>query len=162
MGGHLFQLRPVCRHRVRLEHLLRPRHAILETAVQIIAEGLRPVLGLEQARSMAHATFGLINSTPHSALLPDHAMGELLHRMALHGKVANMGDKVEFMKGVGKGGQPKAYDARIVKKLRTFQKGPGRDGSKRKSEGGAGAAAQFKEEIRHSPPPSPLRRQGPR
>ena len=32
---------------------------------------------------MAHATFGLLNSTPHSALLPDHAMGELLHRMAL-------------------------------------------------------------------------------
>ncbi len=32
---------------------------------------------------MAHATFGLINSTPHSALLPDPAMGALLHQMAL-------------------------------------------------------------------------------
>lgn len=46
-------------------------------------QAVHPGLGLEQARSMAHAAFGLINSTPHSALLPDPAMGELLHRMAL-------------------------------------------------------------------------------
>ena len=46
-------------------------------------QSVHPGLGLEQARSMAHATFGLINSTPHSALLPDPAMGDLLHRMAL-------------------------------------------------------------------------------
>jgi hypothetical protein len=32
---------------------------------------------------MAHAAFGLINSTPHSALLPDVQMRELLSRMAL-------------------------------------------------------------------------------
>ena len=42
-----------------------------------------PGLDLPTARSMAHAAFGLINSTPHSALLPDGAMRELLTRMAL-------------------------------------------------------------------------------
>jgi AcrR family transcriptional regulator len=41
-------------------------------------EGLR----LDSARAMAHAAFGLINSTPHSALLPDARMRELLSRMA--------------------------------------------------------------------------------
>ncbi|WP_028643671.1 SACE_7040 family transcriptional regulator [Nocardioides sp. URHA0020] len=40
-------------------------------------------LELATARSMAHAAFGLINSTPHSALLPDAAMRDLLTRMAL-------------------------------------------------------------------------------
>jgi len=40
-------------------------------------------LGLDQARAMAHATFGLINSTPHSGLIPDDQMRPLLHRMAL-------------------------------------------------------------------------------
>ena len=32
---------------------------------------------------MAHATFGLINSTPHSSLLPPADMHELLSAMAL-------------------------------------------------------------------------------
>ena len=36
----------------------------------------------DSARAMAHAAFGLINSTPHSALLPDARMRELLTRMA--------------------------------------------------------------------------------
>jgi AcrR family transcriptional regulator len=40
-------------------------------------------LDLPTARAMAHAAFGLINSTPHSALLPDAGMRELLSRMAL-------------------------------------------------------------------------------
>ena len=44
---------------------------------------LDPDLGLDPARAMAHATFGLINSTPHSGLLPDVSMHDLLHRMAL-------------------------------------------------------------------------------
>jgi AcrR family transcriptional regulator len=44
---------------------------------------LDPSLELATARSMAHAAFGLINSTPHSALLPDDAMRGLLTRMAL-------------------------------------------------------------------------------
>jgi AcrR family transcriptional regulator len=40
-------------------------------------------LELATARAMAHVAFGLINSTPHSGLLPDDAMRELLSRMAL-------------------------------------------------------------------------------
>ncbi len=40
-------------------------------------------LTVGEARSMAHATFGLINSTPHSSLLPPAAMRDLLGRMAL-------------------------------------------------------------------------------
>lgn len=43
---------------------------------------LDPALDLPTARSMAHAAFGLINSTPHSGLLPDARMRELLTRMA--------------------------------------------------------------------------------
>lgn len=37
----------------------------------------------DRARAMAHAVFGLINSTPHSGLLPDEQMRELLSTMAL-------------------------------------------------------------------------------
>ena len=44
---------------------------------------LHPRLELATARAMAHAAFGLINSTPHSSLLPDATMRELLTRMAL-------------------------------------------------------------------------------
>ena len=36
-----------------------------------------------RARSAAHATFGLINSTPHSARLGRGEMADLLQRMAL-------------------------------------------------------------------------------
>jgi hypothetical protein len=32
---------------------------------------------------MAHAAFGLINSTPHSGLIPDEAMRGVLHKMAM-------------------------------------------------------------------------------
>lgn len=42
-----------------------------------------PMLDQPTARSMAHAAFGLINSTPHSGLLPDTRMRGLLSRMAL-------------------------------------------------------------------------------
>lgn len=44
---------------------------------------LDPGLDLPTARAMAHAAFGLINSTPHSGLLPDEQMREVLTRMAL-------------------------------------------------------------------------------
>ena len=37
-----------------------------------------------RARAMAHATFGLLNSTPHSAMLPEPEMRALLTRMASH------------------------------------------------------------------------------
>jgi hypothetical protein len=40
-------------------------------------------LGLDRARAMAHAAFGLINSTPHSGLLPDRQMADLLRDMTL-------------------------------------------------------------------------------
>lgn len=40
-------------------------------------------LALTPARAMAHAVFGLINSTPHSGRLPDAAMRALLRDMAL-------------------------------------------------------------------------------
>ncbi len=42
-----------------------------------------PALDLPTARAMAHAAFGLINSTPHSGLLPDTQMRGVLTRMAL-------------------------------------------------------------------------------
>ena len=42
-----------------------------------------PHLGLDHARAMAHAAFGLINSTPHSSRLPVAAMRDLLAQMAL-------------------------------------------------------------------------------
>jgi AcrR family transcriptional regulator len=41
-----------------------------------------PGLSLDRARAMAHVAFGLINSTPHSGLLPDEAMHGLLVQMA--------------------------------------------------------------------------------
>ncbi|MCB8957687.1 MAG: TetR/AcrR family transcriptional regulator [Nocardioides sp.] len=44
---------------------------------------LDPRLDLPTARAMAHAAFGLINSTPHSGLLPDDQMRDVLSRMAL-------------------------------------------------------------------------------
>ncbi len=44
-----------------------------------VHSGLRP----DSARAMAHAAFGLINSTPHSGLLPDAQMRALLTTMAL-------------------------------------------------------------------------------
>ncbi len=43
----------------------------------------RPGLEPDQGRAMAHATFGLLNSTPHSAFLPEPRMAQLLERMAL-------------------------------------------------------------------------------
>lgn len=43
---------------------------------------IRPDLTPTEARASAHATFGLINSTPHSALLAPDQMHSLLCRMA--------------------------------------------------------------------------------
>ncbi len=59
--------------------------ALQREYVDLWAGRLRDVhdgLRLDTARAMAHAAFGLINSTPHSALLPDARMRELLTRMA--------------------------------------------------------------------------------
>ena len=43
---------------------------------------VHPELGPRHARAMAHATFGLINSTPHSAVLPEQETRVLLTEMA--------------------------------------------------------------------------------
>lgn len=54
--------------------------------VELWVEQLRavhPGLPAERARAMAHATFGLLNSTPHSAMLPEGQMRDLLEEMAL-------------------------------------------------------------------------------
>jgi AcrR family transcriptional regulator len=54
--------------------------------VDLWADQLRlvtPTLSLDAARAMAHAAFGLINSTPHSGLLPDEQMRSVLTAMAL-------------------------------------------------------------------------------
>jgi AcrR family transcriptional regulator len=40
-------------------------------------------LHTDRARAMAHAAFGLINSTPHSGLIHDDAMRVVLQRMAI-------------------------------------------------------------------------------
>ena len=42
-----------------------------------------PGLGRPEARARAHAIFGLINSTPHSAVLPEGQMHALLTSMAI-------------------------------------------------------------------------------
>ena len=55
-------------------------------SVDLWAAELRRVddgLSLDRARALAHVAFGLINSTPHSGLLPDEQMHGLLRDMAL-------------------------------------------------------------------------------
>ena len=54
--------------------------------VELWADWLRALhtdLSPDRARAMSHAAFGLINSTPHSGLLPDAEMSLLLREMAL-------------------------------------------------------------------------------
>jgi len=70
-------LPPDARERVR---------ALQREYVDVWAAQLRaahPDLDLQQARATAHATFGLLNSTPHSGLLSDARMHDLLRTMAL-------------------------------------------------------------------------------
>lgn len=55
------------------------------TYVDLWAAQLRHLddsLTLVEARARAHATFGLLNSTPHSAFLPEDRMRTLLQQMA--------------------------------------------------------------------------------
>lgn len=53
--------------------------------VELWVRAIRAVVGGDEtrARSAAHATFGLINSTPHSARLRRTEMADLLQQMAL-------------------------------------------------------------------------------
>jgi AcrR family transcriptional regulator len=70
-------LPPAARERVR--HLQREYVEVWAGQLRRVHRGLRT----DRARAMAHAAFGLINSTPHSGLIADDAMRVLLHRMAM-------------------------------------------------------------------------------
>ncbi len=63
--------------RERVRALQREYVDLWATQQQLLGTGL----DLDTARAMAHAAFGLINSTPHSALLPDEAMRDVLGTM---------------------------------------------------------------------------------
>jgi len=69
-------LPPDAREQVRA--LQRQYVDVWATQLRRIHRGLR----VDRARAMAHVAFGLINSTPHSGLLPDDAMRALLQQMA--------------------------------------------------------------------------------
>ncbi len=54
--------------------------------VELWVDQLREIhhdLPAKKARAMAHATFGLLNSTPHSAMLSEPEMRAMLEQMAL-------------------------------------------------------------------------------
>jgi AcrR family transcriptional regulator len=70
-------LPPEARERVR---------SLQRKYVELWVDQLRAIhtgLSLKRARAMSHATFGLINSTPHSAMLSEPEMRVLLEQMAL-------------------------------------------------------------------------------
>jgi AcrR family transcriptional regulator len=63
--------------------------------VELWAAQLRlisPQLTGEVSRAMAHAAFGLINSTPHNRALPDEEIRPLLASMALRALVAGLSE----------------------------------------------------------------------
>jgi AcrR family transcriptional regulator len=68
---------------------LEAREKVRETQrkyVQVwvkVLRALRPELSAAEGSATVHAAFGLINSTPHSALVSDDAMREILNSMAL-------------------------------------------------------------------------------
>jgi AcrR family transcriptional regulator len=70
-------LPPSARERVR--HLQREYVDVWAGQLRRLHRGLHT----DRARAMAHAAFGLINSTPHSGLIPDEAMRGVLQRMAM-------------------------------------------------------------------------------
>jgi AcrR family transcriptional regulator len=67
---------------------LEAREKVRETQLAYVEvwvkqlRAIRPDLGPKQARAGVHAAFGLLNSTPHSALLPAEEMRTLLSSMA--------------------------------------------------------------------------------
>jgi AcrR family transcriptional regulator len=63
------------------DRVRRLQRRYVEIWVDVITEVV-PETDEATARASAHAVFGLINSTPHSALLDREAMAALLHRMA--------------------------------------------------------------------------------
>jgi AcrR family transcriptional regulator len=70
-------LSPVAREQVR--HLQREYVDVWAGQLRRLHRGLHT----DRARAMAHAAFGLINSTPHSGLIADEAMRVVLQRMAM-------------------------------------------------------------------------------
>jgi AcrR family transcriptional regulator len=70
-------LPPAARERVRA--LQREYVGVWADQLRRVHQGLR----IDRARTMAHVAFGLINSTPHSALLPVEEMRGLLTDMAM-------------------------------------------------------------------------------
>jgi hypothetical protein len=70
-------LPPEAREQVRA--LQREYVDVWATQLRRLHRGLHT----DRARAMAHAAFGLINSTPHSGLIPDEAMRGVLHKMAM-------------------------------------------------------------------------------
>jgi len=63
------------------ERVRETQKKYVEVWVKVL-RALQGELTPKAARAMVHAAFGLINSTPHSALLPDDQMAATLHRMA--------------------------------------------------------------------------------
>lgn len=74
------------------EHVRRLQLAYVEVWVDALREE-HPGVDARTARAAAHATFGLINSTPHSARLARAEMAALLGRMALQALRAADGDR---------------------------------------------------------------------
>ncbi len=63
------------------EKVRETQRKYVEVWVKVL-RGLRPELTPAPARARVHAAFGLINSTPHSALVSDEDMREILTGMA--------------------------------------------------------------------------------
>ena len=59
----------------------RLQRAYVDVWTSVLVEAV-PGLTEQAARARAHAAFGLLNSTPHSARLAESSMRELLHAMA--------------------------------------------------------------------------------
>ncbi|MDQ6687653.1 MAG: TetR/AcrR family transcriptional regulator [Actinomycetota bacterium] len=68
------------------ERVRETQRKYVEVWVKVL-RGLRPELAPRTCRAMVHAAFGLINSTPHSALVPEEDMRRLLAQMA-HGALS--------------------------------------------------------------------------
>jgi AcrR family transcriptional regulator len=64
------------------EKVRQTQLAYVEVWVGVL-RSLHPKLSAEQARARVHAGFGLINSTPHSAVVSDADMHRILSEMAL-------------------------------------------------------------------------------
>jgi AcrR family transcriptional regulator len=76
-------LPPTARERVR--QLQREYVDVWAGQLRRLHRGLHT----DRARAMAHAAFGLINSTPHSGLIADEAMRGVLQRMTMGALVAS-------------------------------------------------------------------------